>query len=246
MSEWRTVFRQLIALAYLDVDAESYGALRLTDKCRPLLRGEFTLYLRKPAAEETQVRNKKDKSPVRPQDEALWEALRTLRSTIAGEAGVPPYIIFHDASLMEMIRQRPSNPEQMKGISGVGAQKLERWGPAFLEEIALHPLPELLNNRLSATVNETLILYQKDFSIEEIAKQREAKTSTIYTHLADAIEAGLLDVLDVLGFDKDEYQTIVLTIESLEDEEKGRLKPIYEALDEEYDYGILKCVQASL
>ena len=246
VGEWRTIFRQLIALAYLDVDAENYGTLRLSDKCRPLLRGELTLNLRKPGEEEKLAPRKKNKSPVRPQDQALWDALRTLRSSLADEAGVPPYIIFHDASLMEMIRQRPTDVEGMKRISGVGAQKLERWGPAFLSEISLHPLPELLNNRLSATVNETLILYQKNLSIEQIAQQRETKTSTVYTHLADAIEVGLLDVLEVLQLDTEEYQTIVLTIESMEDEDKGRLKPVYEALDEHYDYGILKCVQASL
>ncbi len=246
MSEWRTLFRQLIALGYLDIDTEGYGALQLTEKCRPLLRGEQNLSLRKPGEEEKLSHSKKDKTAVRPQDEPLWDALRALRSALAGESGVPPYVIFHDATLQEMIKRRPATIGDMSLISGVGAQKLKRYGRQFLDEIACHPLPELLDNRLSATVNETLILYQQGLSIEQIAEQREAKTSTVYAHLADAIETGLLGVLDVLGLDADEYQGIVLTIESMEDEDKGRLKPVYEALEEQYDYGVLRCVQASI
>ncbi len=246
VSEWRTIFRQLIALSFLDIDTDGYGALRLTEKCRPLLKGEQKLSLRKPAKDEKALTGKKDKSPVRPQDQALWEALRSLRSELAAEFGVPPYVIFHDATLQEMIKRRPTSSHDMGLVSGVGAQKLQRYGQQFLDEIALHPLPELLDNRLSATVNETLILYQQGLPVEQIAQQRDAKISTVYNHLADAIEIGLLDVLDVLNLDKTEYQEIVLTIESLEDEEKGRLKPVYDALEEQYDYGVLKCVQASI
>ncbi|OUR84861.1 hypothetical protein A9Q85_09130, partial [Cycloclasticus sp. 44_32_T64] len=72
------------------------------------------------------------------------------------------------------------------------------------------------------------------------------KDSSVYSHLADAIEAGLLDVREVLELDDSEYQEIVMMIESLEDESKGRIKPIYEALDEEYDYGVIKCVMGSI
>lgn len=245
-TEWRTVFRQLIAIGYLDIDAEGYGALKLTEKCRPLLRSEITLHLRKPSEEEVTATRRKQKSPVRPQDEDLWEALRTLRSEFAEKLGVPPYVIFHDATLLEMIKLRPSAVSQMQSISGIGEKKRQQYGEAFLTVIKQFPLSELLNNRLSATVNKTLILYQQGIAINEIAKQRDTKISTVYTHLADAIEVGLLTVEDVLDLEKHQYDEIVLTIESLEDNEKGRLKPIYEALDEEYDYGVLKCVQASM
>ena len=245
-TEWRSVFRQLIALGYIDIDIERHGALRLTEKCRPLLRGEQQLELRKLSVEEKQTKEKKQKSPVRPQDQELWEALRSLRMEIASEAGVPPYVIFHDATLQEMLKKRPQSTHDMAHISGVGEQKLKRYGKQFLEEIAKHPLSELLDNNLSATINETLILFQQDKSVEKIAQQRNIKTSTVYTHLADAIEVGLLDIHDVIEFDEGEYEEIIFVIESMEDEEKSRIKPIYEALDEEYDYGVIKCVQASI
>ena len=64
--------------------------------------------------------------------------------------------------------------------------------------------------------------------------------------MADAIEVGLLDVKDVLDLEDSEYQEITMMIESLEDDSKGRIKPIYDALDEEYEYGVIKCVQASI
>jgi len=159
---------------------------------------------------------------------------------------VPPYVIFHDATLQEMIKKRPTVVADMRYISGVGDQKIKRYGQQFLAEIAKYPLDELLNNRLSGTVNETLMLYQTGLNIADIAKQRELKENSVYGHLADAIEVGLLDVRDVLELDDAQYQEIVLMIESLEDESKGRIKPIYEALDEEYNYGVIKCVQASI
>ncbi|ORU93170.1 MAG: ATP-dependent DNA helicase RecQ [Cycloclasticus sp. symbiont of Poecilosclerida sp. N] len=245
VTEWRTVFRQLIALGYISVEAESHGSLKLTKQSRPVLRGEKKLELRKQRKEESLSKEKSKKKPARPQDEPLWEALRALRLQLAEEAGVPPYVIFHDTTLQEMIKKRPIILADMRYISGVGEQKIKRYGKRFLAEIAKYPLDELFNNHLSATVNETLILYQTGMTIEDIAKQRELKQNNVYGHLADAIEAGLLDVKDVLDLEYSEYQEIIMTIESLEDESKGRLKLIYEALDKEYDYGIIKCVQAS-
>jgi len=134
----------------------------------------------------------------------------------------------------------------MSRISGVGEQKLSRYGRKFLNEIAKHPLPELLDNHLSDTVNETLILYQQGKNFEQIATQRDLKHSTIYTHISEAIEVGLLDAKEVLDLDDQDYDEIVFAIESFEDEEKGRLKSVYEALEEAYDYDVLRCVQASI
>ena len=246
VTEWKSLFRQLIALGYLDIDAERHGAVVLTEKCRALLRGEQTLQLRKQTKPEKIAKGKKQKNSVRPQDESLWEALRALRLSLAEEHGVPPYVIFHDATLLDMLKSRPTTLVDLSKVSGVGEQKLIRYGQEFINEIAKHPLSELLNNRLSSTVNETLICYQQGMSIEHIAQQREAQTNTIYTHLADAIEVGLLDVHDVLDLSDAEYNEIIFVLESQEDQQKGRLKPAYDELEGEYNYGILRCVQASI
>lgn len=246
VTEWRSLFRQLIALGYVDIDIERHGALCLTEKCRGILRGEHTLQLRKQVKQDKITPDKKQKSIVRPQDQPLWNALRALRTSLAEDAGVPPYVIFHDATLQEMVKKRPLTELDINRISGVGGQKLARYGKVFLAEISRYPLSELLDNRLSATVNETLMLYQQGIDVEKIAQQRDIKPSTIYTHLADAIEVGLLDVHDVTGLSKAEFNEIVFVLESQEDQEKGRLKPVYDELAGEYDYGVLKCVQAAI
>ena len=245
-AEWRVIIRQLIAMGFLEIDMERHGGLRLTEKCRPLLRGEQSLELRKVEKQEKSISGKKVKHAVRPQDSTLWESLRSLRLSLAEESGVPPYVIFHDATLQEMLKRRPVSLSDMSRISGVGEQKLSRFGQKFLNEIARHPLPELLDNNLSDTVNETLILFQQGEDVEKIVSKRELKHSTIYAHLSEAIEVGLLDVKQVLDLDEREYDEIVFAIESLEDEEQGCLKQVYEALEESYDYGILRCVQASI
>jgi ATP-dependent DNA helicase RecQ len=132
----------------------------------------------------------------------------------------------------------------MLSVNGVGQQKLERYGQNFLTLILEHPLSELLDNQLSTTVNETLIMYQQGQDIQSIASQRDLKPTTVYSHLAATIEAGLLDARKVVDISNDEFNTIIAVYESLDDEDKDKLKPVYEALDEEYDYGILRCVLA--
>jgi len=146
--------------------------------------------------------------------------------------------------LQDMIKIRPQTLSDFNRVSGVGEQKLQRYGKQFVAEIIKFPLSALLDNRLSATVNETLILFEQGINIDDIAKQRDVKTTTVYTHLADAIEVGLLDVREVTGLSDAQYNEIVFMMESQEDLEKGRLKPVFDALDGEYDYGVLRCVQA--
>jgi ATP-dependent DNA helicase RecQ len=211
-----------------------------------LLRGEQKLELRKQAKEDKAARKPKQKTNVRPQDSPLWEALRMLRTTLAEEHGVPSFVIFHDATLQEMVKKRPQTLDDFGHISGVGAQKLSRYGQAFVDEIRQFPLPELLDNRLSDTVNNTLMLYQQGISIENIAQQRELGTSTVYTHLADAIEVGLLHVREVIELDDASYNEVISLIELFAEEEKGRLKPIFDELNGEVEYGVLKCIQAGL
>lgn len=244
-TQWRGIFRQLIATGYLDIDINRYGALRLTEKCRGILRGEQSLLLRKQQAKQTLSKKEKKQSTVRPQDQDLWEALRQLRTDIAQQHGMPPFVIFHDTTLQEMCQTRPGDMQAMVRISGVGIQKLERYGQQFLQVVQQYPLSELLNNGLRDTVNQTLILHEQGLNPEQIAKQRELKVSTVYSHLSDGIEAGLLDVKNVLELEDGDFNTIISTIESLGDEADS-LKTVFEALDEAYDYGVIRCVRASI
>ena len=244
VAEWRVIIRQLIAMGFLEIDIERHGALRLTERCRPILKSQQSLQLRKIQQEKKSSTSKKSKQAIRPQDMELWESLRSLRLNLAEKAGMPPYVIFHDATLHEMLKVRPVTKFQMSEISGVGEQKLARYGDEFLKVIAQHPLAKLLDNNLSDTVNETLTQFQQGHNVESIARQRELKESTIYMHLSEAIEMGLLDVKNVLDLTELEYKEIVFIIETQSDD--GRLKSVFEALDGEYDYGQLRCVQASI
>ena len=235
--EWRSVFRQLIALGYIDIDVTRYAALCLTESCRMLLEGKQTLALRQYEQHVKKDKLSKKKQAIRPQDEELWTALRALRVRLAEDLGVPPYLVFHDATLKEMVKKRPNCIVKMALISGVGDQKLDRFGNDFIAEISKYPLPILLDNRLSDTVNETLVLYQQGSSINMIALERDVKESTVYMHLAEAIEVGLSD---------EDYVEIVRMIESFDEDDKGRLKPVYDAFEGQYDYGVLRCVRAGL
>jgi ATP-dependent DNA helicase RecQ len=133
---WRSVVRQLIVLDYLKADPARFGGLVLTSQCRPLLRGEMTLKLREdnkqPALRRKPARKKQAVSDA---DRGLWDALRECRKGLAKEHDVPPYVIFHDATLMQMMEYRPTNSDAMLGINGVGPSKLDRYGEAFLEVI---------------------------------------------------------------------------------------------------------------
>lgn len=247
--EWRSVLRQLIALSYLEVDLEGHGALKLAEKCRPLLRDEQRLKLRRlPRAQlhATQKATARRTTTLRKRDEPLFEALRALRLRLAEEQGVPPYVIFHDATLLEMADRRPETLDELRLTTGVGEQKLNRYGQAFLNAIKAHRLPPLLDNHLSDTVNETLALHLEGRDADGIAQERDLKPSTVYGHFAEAIAAGLLEARAVLALNDAQYTEIADALELLDATGEGRLKPVYEALDQAYDYGILKCVLASL
>ncbi|MFV1983608.1 MAG: DNA helicase RecQ [Thiohalomonadales bacterium] len=251
-TEWRGVFRQLISLGYIHVDVNGYGSLLLTEQARPLLRSEIKLELRqqqkidrKSAKKSTTTQSSSIQGTLKDADENLFKTLREQRSRLAKELSVPPYIIFHDTTLIEMAKQRPKTLNDMLHISGVGEKKLEKFGSDFLDIILENLLPEILINNLSDSVNNTLYHFQSCKNIDEIAHQRNLKTSTIYSHLSDAIEMGILDVRTVIELDDTEFDEIVNAFNLFSDD-NHILKPVFEALNEEYDYNILRCIQASL
>lgn len=142
---WRSVFRQLLAAGLLHADAQAYGALRLTEAARPLLRGESTLSLRRPV-----VRARKNKNPAlatrwlnaRPDapapatanatDAPVFDALRAWRSERAREQGVPAYVILHDRTLHELAARRPLSADELLSVPGIGQAKADRYGEALL------------------------------------------------------------------------------------------------------------------
>ncbi len=134
---WRSVVRQLIVEGYLNADQERFGALVLTGKSRPLLRGEIELQLRKdPKLAKERAKRKASVTTLAPADQSLFEALRQRRKELADRLDLPPYVIFHDATLEQMAAHRPATEDELLSINGVGEAKLARYGAAFLEVIA--------------------------------------------------------------------------------------------------------------
>ncbi len=133
--QWRSVFRQLVVRGFLEVNHARFGALCLTGDSRGLLRGETTLTLREDAARPKRKRVSKVDIVLELEEEALYEALKTLRKALAEANGVPPYVIFHDATLLQMTRELPSSPADLLRLSGVGQAKMQKYGDAFLNAI---------------------------------------------------------------------------------------------------------------
>jgi len=240
--QWHSLYRQLIARGLVAVDFESMGTLRLNDASRPVLRGEEGLMLREDIASEKTKGAKAKTGAVT--GSPLWEALRAKRKEIAEAQDVPPYVIFHDATLIEMMSLRPANLKQMASISGIGARKLELYGKQFLEVIAAYPKQPDLG--LTDTVNTTLALFRLGYSIERIAAERELKSTTIYGHLAEGIERGLVMLKEVVELPEQEIKLIQDAILSLPEEHSPTLKPVFDQFDGSYSYGVLRCVRAEL
>ena len=137
LAEWRSILRQLLVQGYLRSEVQRFGALRLTAKSRALLRGEEQVQLREDVATQRQAKVARASSyEPPPEHQPLWDALRECRSRLAKDAGVPAYVIFHDATLKEMVRLRPASLEDFAAVHGVGQKKLDSYGDAFLEVLA--------------------------------------------------------------------------------------------------------------
>jgi ATP-dependent DNA helicase RecQ len=138
LPQWGSIFRQLVASGYLEADMEAYGGLRLTLAARSVLKGEREIWLRRDAEPQRRVSKAERAKRVREayagaSDDPLWQALRAKRMELAKEQGVPPYVIFHDSTLLEILNQRPHTRDQLGRISGVGQAKLVRYGDDFLK-----------------------------------------------------------------------------------------------------------------
>ena len=137
--QWSSVYRQLVAGGYLESDIESYGGLKLTEAARPVLRSESEVWLRRDTETDNRKVSKAERGSRAKEayaavsDDPLWFILKDKRTELAKEQGVPPYIIFHDSTLLEMVNRRPVSLADMAKITGVGQAKLERYGDAFLQ-----------------------------------------------------------------------------------------------------------------
>lgn len=157
---WGAVFRQMMGRDLVRPDPERHGALRMTDAARPILRGEESITLRKDTVEQARP-SVAVKALVSDEDAPLLSALKAKRRALAEAQGVPAYVVFPDRTLIEMAEKRPATMDQMAGITGVGAKKLESYGAEFLAVIIgaaemLHPQRMRLAGREEGAVFDRL------------------------------------------------------------------------------------------
>ncbi|MBD9399660.1 DNA helicase RecQ [Pseudomonas sp. PDM11] len=241
--EWRSLFRQLVARGLADVDLEGFGGLRLSDSCRPLLRGEVSLQLRRDLKPQQSAKasGSAARQLVRGDEREQWEALRALRKRLAEEHAVPPYVIFPDATLLEMLRSKPTTMAEMARVSGVGARKLERYGEAFLEVLAggdtLAPVVDLRHELVS--------LARAGMTPTQIASQLNCSPKSAYAMLAEAIAEQQISLQQALDLPEEllgEIQDAFLDGEG-ELPSVAEVSPLFAGRIEE---GVLHCVRAAL
>ncbi|MBO6827271.1 MAG: DNA helicase RecQ [Sneathiella sp.] len=132
--EWQALIRSLLARDLIHQDMEGYGALSLKESCRSYLKGDAKFAIRREEKSSGQARVS-PKILDNPEEQALFDKLKALRLELAREADVPPYVIFHDRTLLEMVHLRPTDMTAFSSISGIGATKREKYGDAFLDAI---------------------------------------------------------------------------------------------------------------
>ena len=189
--EWQSILRQLIHQGYLEQDIASYSALKLTEAARPLLRGEETLELARPRLKGKTKKKRASEHLQSPAEEALFEQLRQLRKRLADEQGVPPYVVFGDATLAQMARDKPMDAQELLAISGVGQHKLEKYGDDFLDALAEYCVAT--NDSalsLSPAQREILNAAREGLDLDAISRQCGRTLVETSEQLVQLIEAG--------------------------------------------------------
>ena len=206
---WAAVFRQMMGRDLVRPDPDRFGALRMTDTARPILRGEESITLR---ADTIEKADKIERSTARvlvdEEDVALLAALKSKRRALAEAQGVPAYVVFPDKTLIEMAEKRPQTLDELIGINGIGAKKLESYGKAFLEVIlgetveTAHPARRKLSGRKAGPIFDRLEQAQVALSrgANGLGKYLTCTASTLQ-QIAESKPSTLADLYRVRGMD---------------------------------------------
>lgn len=246
VQEWRSLFRQLVARGLLDVDHENYGSLRLSERCRPLLKGEQRIELRRDTRDSRQREGRKlrvaSHQRLSQEQQQLWETLRSLRKQLADDQDVPPFYIFHDATLMEMVEQQPTTLTALAGISGVGKTKLERYGDAFVEVLAASGK----QSTGDADRQQLLSLLQAGMTPEQVAQQLSVSLSEVLRQIATAVERDGVPLSRLLELNPADLTQIETALQHHLDAGVRDLKPVASSLDHRFDASLLRCVRMEM
>jgi ATP-dependent DNA helicase RecQ len=249
--EWAEYIGQLLNSGIMDIAYDEGHSFKLNPVSRQILKGERKVELvkfipiseRKAKEEELVPKEKPKQEIIR---DALFERLRILRKQMADALGVPPYVVFSDATLSEMAQKKPVSEAQMKAVSGIGAEKFRRYGETFINEILsfakenTKPGTRVIKGM---TYIETLDLYKEGYLLNDLAEKRNLSTVTIISHLVKLKEDGHDIDLKAL-IDKKAYNTIIQAAQEIQAGKKDPLKPLFELLNEQFDYGQIRLAMA--
>lgn len=190
---WQQYLIQLINLGYIEIAFDLNNHLQLTQQAKKVLFEKEKVFLAE--VKEKEVKTQAEKTSLASGSGSLFEKLRQLRLEIAREEGIPAYLIFNDASLKDMEKQRPMSDSEFMLINGVGKKKMEDYGYRFIKEIiAFNKEKSEKKPKKKAkkgnTLKETLSLYKDGLSVEEMAEERGIAKNTIFTHLIKLYDEG--------------------------------------------------------
>jgi ATP-dependent DNA helicase RecQ len=239
--EWAHVGKELVRLGYLRQTQDGLPVLSITDSGRTLLAGQGTV------AMPARVQHSSGEH-----DAALFDRLRRLRTRLAAEQGAPAYVIFTDAALQQMSRAYPTTPEAFRQISGVGERKLSELGPAFMREIEAHlksnaratfgktEAPPPVRKPLGDSEYDTLRRFRAGQTVDDIARERGVKQTTVLGHLSAAADCG--EELPLDAFVPPESQSEVAA--AFHDLGWANLTGVHERLGGRYDFAALRIYRA--
>ena len=240
---WQHFIIQLINQGYCEIAFHKHNALQLTAFSNNVLFNGAKVALTKPIeiteikalVKEKKTRLKRTKKKAKPKIDAhnLFERLRLLRYKISQEEDIPAYLVFSDATLKEIERERPMSDDDFLKISGVGQRKMEVYGDEFIAEIISFMGSKLNKPKKKDTVLITYDLYKSGMSIEEISIERKLSSTTIYSHIAKLFSKGKnINIFDfVSNSDVEAVRKAKVALDS-----PTALKPYFSYLNEELDY----------
>ncbi|MGQ1785653.1 DNA helicase RecQ [Saccharicrinis sp. GN24d3] len=243
--DWNRVVNQLISLGYIKVEYQLGSILTLTPLSKQVLFEGASIMLHKLDEKIKRAKPAETVKRVAPsksfnQEKGLFERLRQLRRKMAVEQGVPPYILFSDATLAEMVENRPTNEWEMKEISGVGNTKWDRYGQVFVDEIKGY-----LNdtgNKPKPAYLKSFELYQQGLSPEMIAAQTGNNVITVYSHLAILYEKG--EPVDIAQYVMP-YELVEVE-KTLKHLPNASLQEVYEATQKQIPHHVIRLAMTLL
>ncbi len=226
--QWQLALLQLLQLGYIDVQYKNDHALKATPLGDQILFENKKVALTSLTKDKALRRDTKVKSDAQKSFEGLYEKLRKLRLTLATEQNVPAYVIFSDASLKEMANLAPTTDADFMAVSGVGDTKLTRYGFDFMELIKTH------TGKNKSTQEQTLELFNKGLSIDEICKIRGLKSVTIFSHICKLYLDDKIDSID--KFNTSKASKLVDSYLKSNPDFDGKLKGIFDYGEEQIPY----------